>query len=696
MLFEQVGVHNYLFVSGTADYQSNLRLAQESDKHGDLVIGGFIDSAENRDVGGHATGLRFVAECLSGVYPSETLVGLSTSTVPNFHQLSSLLLELGESPWTAANWDANNTRIVASDGAGIVANWVVLGQDVNALSNSYLLRIRDSKTLVDYLLNLHDRWWTAPTDAGEDDSDSAAGVQGAVEAASGSDSGYRAGSEAGLRFTGGGYFIPPESPVYDKSFMAVLGLAAKETGLNILSTDKFWTDKQTPCFSKWTNCICSGWLTTEVVDPADAEAITRTVHEKCPPETFDLDAPSKNGLQGTPLRGPAFPEVVFEAVGLCATLPRTAILLFSKPTDSKQRTRARTQLHTITGGRVKPVFPLGRVDGAWGLEVDRRLRREQAEFNDLLIGNYYDSYETLSSKTAMGLQWASDCMKENSKVLWVVKTDVDMVVNYPLLNQILDSIVDQGLDPKNGLIGGSESTGEESASDKELWRVQENTFWMGNVWSDNSVPVIKDLTVKNADALALDFYPAYVSGGFYVMNRNMTELFVKGRTKWFDAYFRNEDAMVGLVTNEFKIQPLHLHGVLAVGFGMTDNVVCKQGSISLTDCDCHSLLCFSGTKNENEIAASFVDLCDWSESYTLKTILPLERQHMDVATALNALAKASKETKTVHLTPSNEIQAMQKRMEGFLPTGSTTPPPSGRIEDAHYEGPDSGGPWSIA
>lgn len=74
-----------------------------------------------------------------------------------------------------------------------------------------------------------------------------------------------------------------------------------------------------------------------------------------------------------------------------------------------------------------------------GQPVDRGLRQlmeqESQTYNDLVIGNFHDTYRNLTLKHLMALQWAaSQC----SQAQFVVKLDDDIIVNFKQLETYLE------------------------------------------------------------------------------------------------------------------------------------------------------------------------------------------------------------------------------------------------------------------
>ena len=89
------------------------------------------------------------------------------------------------------------------------------------------------------------------------------------------------------------------------------------------------------------------------------------------------------------------------------------------------------------------IFFLGRIEDA---EDARNISKENLQFNDIVIGNFTDHYDYLTTKTVAGIYWTNKYCP-NSK--YFLKTDDDMWVNTEKILSMLQKI------PDSGFVGGA-------------------------------------------------------------------------------------------------------------------------------------------------------------------------------------------------------------------------------------------------
>lgn len=93
---------------------------------------------------------------------------------------------------------------------------------------------------------------------------------------------------------------------------------------------------------------------------------------------------------------------------------------------------------------VRRIFLLGTLtnDGEGKTHVSRAaLLDESLRFNDILLGDFLDTYRNLTRKHLMGLEWA---VRSCERVRYIMKTDDDVVVDvYGVLDQLHRGMMDQ-------------------------------------------------------------------------------------------------------------------------------------------------------------------------------------------------------------------------------------------------------------
>ncbi|XP_076462215.1 beta-1,3-galactosyltransferase 9-like [Babylonia areolata] len=146
---------------------------------------------------------------------------------------------------------------------------------------------------------------------------------------------------------------------------------------------------------------------------------------------------------------------------------------------------------------------------------------EAAAFNDIVVGDFLDSYGNLSLKMAMVLQWADlHC----ARAKYLLKVDEDTFVNVPLLLDVL-SLVSQN--NSHFVLGHLKASRRPSVARKGRWEV-------------------------STDAYPLPYWPQYVYGQSYVMSGDAIRS------------LRHVSQYMPLITNE----DAYITGVLAKSAGV--------------------------------------------------------------------------------------------------------------------------------
>ena len=162
------------------------------------------------------------------------------------------------------------------------------------------------------------------------------------------------------------------------------------------------------------------------------------------------------------------------------------------------------------------------------------IERESQRFGDILQLLYVDTYENLTNKTLLTLEWLS----YNCEPKFVLKTDDDCFVNLFSLEPWLHTL-------KNDI----------------LYVGQRN---------DNML-VIRDPKHQNYVAVedfSEKYYEPYCSGGGYILSGKVLKN-VTRKAKFFKQ-IKNEDAFIGIVMNSMNIPPVHDKGFLPFVFTKKD------------------------------------------------------------------------------------------------------------------------------
>ncbi|GBN71579.1 Beta-1,3-galactosyltransferase 4 [Araneus ventricosus] len=122
---------------------------------------------------------------------------------------------------------------------------------------------------------------------------------------------------------------------------------------------------------------------------------------------------------------------------LCSPKLFLLILVASAPENFEQRDAIRktwadpeNKNSAISGLKTKTVFLIGRSSSRF---LNALLKSENEVYNDILSGDYLDTYRNLTLKVVHGLRWASSHCQPS----YTMKTDDDCFVNVPLLLHFL-------------------------------------------------------------------------------------------------------------------------------------------------------------------------------------------------------------------------------------------------------------------
>lgn len=193
----------------------------------------------------------------------------------------------------------------------------------------------------------------------------------------------------------------------------------------------------------------------------------------------------------------------------------------------------------------KIVFMLGKTSNA---SINARVQREVAEFNDILVGEFQDSYAHLVIKTMMGLSWAS-----RVNCTHVLKADDDVYVHIP---RLITWLRQPSLPAR--LYAGYARIG---------------------------VRVVRRTTSKfflDLESYPDPYFPPYCTGPFYVLSRNILPALVN-LTRLIKP-IPIEDAYIGMLTQAL--------GVALVDSSEDFEVLSREShALRLDDCRLMSIVC---------------------------------------------------------------------------------------------------------
>lgn len=161
--------------------------------------------------------------------------------------------------------------------------------------------------------------------------------------------------------------------------------------------------------------------------------------------------------------------------------------------------------------------------------IQHKLEEESRKYDDIIQMNFLDSYQNLTIKTMMIMNWVATYCPNAS---YVMKVDADIFVNvFYLIKRLRSS-------PRQGFITGSViSDGRPRRDSKSKWHVSEDLY-------------------------PEDSFPWYVSGAGYVFSIDLA-----AKISWasrFVPMIPLEDVYVGLCLHVLGIRPVYSRSLLSL------------------------------------------------------------------------------------------------------------------------------------
>lgn len=180
-----------------------------------------------------------------------------------------------------------------------------------------------------------------------------------------------------------------------------------------------------------------------------------------------------------------------------ATLNDERKMVASFVISSPENIEARQMIRETWGSIIKPLFIIGRNENQEKFKDD--IKREAAEFDDIILEDFIDSYENLTIKTGFALK---NFIRYFNDSTYFMKVDEDVTMNTKKLYETINSA------PGDSLIGA---------------------------WT-NITPVIRDVDNKwfmPKCQYQKEFYPQYLQGALYLIPGN--------RLKAFNIFIQSRD-----------------------------------------------------------------------------------------------------------------------------------------------------------
>lgn len=182
--------------------------------------------------------------------------------------------------------------------------------------------------------------------------------------------------------------------------------------------------------------------------------------------------------------------------------------------------------------------------------LQNALLDESRRFNDILQGNFLDTYRNLTRKHLMGLQWANNC----KDVKYIMKMDDDIVVNiYGILEKLRSGTIQ-----KNSLTGYVM---------KNMIPVREpaNKWYVSRTEYPSSV------------------YPDFVSGWLYLVHPQVASRLID-HAESFREYFWIDDVFItGILRQALNIKIQNISELYTMDYRYLE--CCMKGKANLLKCE---------------------------------------------------------------------------------------------------------------
>ncbi|XP_004695825.1 PREDICTED: beta-1,3-galactosyltransferase 5-like [Condylura cristata] len=207
--------------------------------------------------------------------------------------------------------------------------------------------------------------------------------------------------------------------------------------------------------------------------------------------------------------------------------PFLVLLVTSAPQQAAARSAIRStwgRERTVRGKRVRALFLLGATPSR---DLAQAVAREGQQHRDTVQKDFLDTYDNLTLKTMMGMEWVH---RYCPQAAFAMKTDSDMFINVDYLVELL------------------------------LKKNQTSRFFTGLLYK-NSLPVRRrsNKWFLSREEYQWGTFPTYCDGTGYVFSSDVASLVY--HVSESVRFIRLEDVFVGLCLQKLKIRPRQLHTV---------------------------------------------------------------------------------------------------------------------------------------
>jgi len=207
---------------------------------------------------------------------------------------------------------------------------------------------------------------------------------------------------------------------------------------------------------------------------------------------------------------------------LCKSKTLLIAYVLSAPNNFQNRMEIRKTWSNNNTKNLKVLFLIG---STFNMTLEKQIKSEHIQFNDILQGNFFDSYLNLTYKTIMGIRYLADHCLNGS--YFIAKIDDDVMVNTRKLVSDLGNMLIQNMNVENRFF----------CNRWDLAIVQRSVF------NKFYVPVRE---------FGANVYPTYCDGPAYIYSNDML-LALRNATQ-STKIFRFEDVYIGLLAAKLNSQ----------------------------------------------------------------------------------------------------------------------------------------------
>ena len=200
------------------------------------------------------------------------------------------------------------------------------------------------------------------------------------------------------------------------------------------------------------------------------------------------------------------------------------VLIHSAIQNKQNRDILRKQLKNFI--KFKPVFILG----------NGNIEEESGFNDDILQGNFVDSYRNLTRKHVFGLSWAVNCFQDSK---WILKIDDDIYVNFHMIQEHFERLKAKQTLKKHYILGYVHDKMAVIRQRSSKWFVEKTEF-------------------------TSDFYPEFASGWAYLTRIESAKILLNkikniNKSFWIDDVF-----ITGIVREQSCVQLFALNHLFNV------------------------------------------------------------------------------------------------------------------------------------